>query len=32
MNIIKSIVVAAMEAAGFVATIVALAIFGLAFS
>ena len=32
MNIIKSIVVAVMEAAGFVATIVALAIFGLAFS
>ena len=32
MNIIKSIIVAVMEAAGFVATIVALAIFGLAFS
>ena len=32
MNIIKSILAAVMEAAGFVATIVALAIFGLAFS
>ena len=32
MNIIKSILTAVMEAAGFVATIVALAIFGLAFS
>ena len=32
MNIIKSIVMAVVETAGFVATIVALAIFGLAFS
>ena len=32
MNIVKSIVMAVVETAGFVATIVALAIFGLAFS
>ena len=32
MNIIKSIVMAVVETVGFVATIIALAIFGLAFS